>query len=120
MRHLTVHHSWVGSPELTAALEVAADEDARILVNHDEGWLHHEWPEAVAVRSMLGDLTDPEPRTAFVDRLKLVQEILRELVALVKVVLAEHIRRRGVDPARLVTEVTFGKPGRSGTRSVPS
>ena len=78
MRHRTVHHSWVGSPELTAALEVAADEDARILVNHDEGWLHHEWPEAVAVRSMLGDLTNPEPRTAFVDRLKLVQQILRE------------------------------------------
>jgi hypothetical protein len=112
MRHRTVHHSRVGSKELREALEVAADEDARILVNHEKGWLHHEWPEAVAVRSLLGDLTTPEARAAFVERAKLAQEILRRLVALVKVVLAEHVRRRGVDPVRLIVEVTADVPGR--------
>jgi hypothetical protein len=94
------------SNELREALEVAAEEDARILVNHEKGWLHHEWPEAVAVRSLLGDLTAPDARAAFVERVKLAQEILRRLVALVKVVLAEHVRRRDVDPARLIVEVT--------------
>lgn len=112
MRHRTVHHSWVGSNELREALEVAADEDARILVSHEQGWLHHEWPEAVAVRSLLGDLTRPEARAAFVERVKLAQEILRRLVALVNAVLAEHVRRRGIDPARLIVEMTADVPGR--------
>jgi hypothetical protein len=112
MRHRTVHHSRIGSAELREALEAAADEDARILVNRDEGWLHHEWPEAVALRSLLGDLTTPEANTAFRDCLKLVQKILGHLVALVKVVIAEHVSRRGIDPSRLIVEVTADDPGR--------
>jgi hypothetical protein len=112
MRHRTVHHSWVGSVELREALEVAAGEDARILINRNERWLHHEWPEAVALRSLLGDLTTPEANTAFRERLRLVQELLGHLVALVKVVIAEHVSRRGVDPSRLIVEVTADKPGR--------
>jgi hypothetical protein len=112
MRHRTVHHSWVGSAELREALEAAAGEDARILVNRNERWLHHEWPEAVALRSLLGDLTAPEANAAFRERLKLVQDMLRHLVALVKVVIAEHISRRGIDPSRLIVEVTADEPGR--------
>jgi len=112
MRHRTVHHSWVGSVELREALEVAAGEDARILVNRSERWLHHEWPEAVALRSLLGDLTTPEANTALRERLKVVQEILGHLVALVKVVIAVHVSRRGVDPSRLIVEVTADEPGR--------
>lgn len=108
MRHRTVHHSWVGSAELRDALEVAADEEARILVNREEEWLHHEWPEAVALRALVGDLDDPETRAVFVEQVKLAQEILRHLVALVKIVLDEHVRQRGVDPARLVVDVTTG------------
>jgi hypothetical protein len=110
MRHRTVHHSWVGAAELRNALEVAADEEARIIVNREEGWLHHEWPEAVAPRALVGDLTEPKARAAFVERTKLAQEILRHLVALVKIVLGEHVRRRGIDPARLVVEVTSDMP----------
>jgi hypothetical protein len=106
MRHRTVHHSWVGSAELRDALEVAADEEARILVNHEEEWLHHEWPEVVALRALLGDLNHPETRALFVEQAKLAQEILRHLVALVKIVLDEHVRQRGVDPGRLVVDVT--------------
>ena len=64
------------------------------------------------MRWLLGDLTTPEARAAFVDRVELAQEILRRLVALVKVVLTEDVRRRGVDPARLIVEVTADVPGR--------
>lgn len=106
MRHRTVHHSWVGSVELREALDVAAGEDARILVNRSERWLHHEWPEAVALRSLLGDLTTPEANAALRHRVELVQEVLRHLVALVKVVIAEHVSRCGVDPSRLIVDVT--------------
>jgi hypothetical protein len=106
MRHRTVHHSCVGSHELREALAVAADEDARLLVNHEKGSLHYEWPEAVAARSLLGDLTTPEARAAFVEHAKLAQEILRHLVALLKAVLVEHLRRRKVDPARLIVAAT--------------
>jgi hypothetical protein len=111
-RHRTVHHSWVGSAELRDALEVAADEDARILVNHEARCLHHEWPEAVALRSLLGDLTDPTVNAAFRERVVLVQEILRHLVALTKTVLVEHVRRRGVDPAQLIVDVSADATGR--------
>jgi hypothetical protein len=106
MRHRTVHHSWVGSAELRDALELAAREEARILVNHEEKWLHHEWPEVVALRALLGDLNEPETRALFVEQAKLAQEILRHLVALVKIVIYDHVRRRGVDPDRLVVEAT--------------
>ena len=105
IRHRTVHHSSVGSPELAEALAAAADENARILVNRTRGWLHHEWPETVALRSLLGDLTQPGPRAVFVERVELVQDILGRLVALTKVVVVEHVRGRGVDPARLIVEV---------------
>ena len=105
MRHRTVHHSWVGSAELRDALELAADQEARILVNREQKWLHHEWPEVVALRALLGDLNDPETRALFVEQAKLAQEILRHLVALVKIVLDEHVRRRGVDPGRLIFDV---------------
>lgn len=33
VRHLSVHHSWVGSDELREALHLGADEEARIIVN---------------------------------------------------------------------------------------
>ena len=69
-----------------------------------EEWLHHEWPEAVALRALLGDLDDRDARAAFVEQTKLAQEILRHLVALVKLPLVEHVRRRGVDPARLIVD----------------
>ena len=95
IRHRTVHHSWIGSRELQDALRTARNEEARILVNRKEEWLHHEWPEAVALRALLGDLDDRDARAAFVEQTKLAQEILRHLVALVNLTLDEHVRRRG-------------------------
>jgi hypothetical protein len=113
-RHGTVHHSRVGSAELREALVVSAGEDACILVNHDEGWLHHEWPEAVALRSLLGDLTDPAVNAAFRKRVVLVQRILGHLVQLTKVVLVEHVRRRRTDPARLSVHVSSDETAEAG------
>jgi hypothetical protein len=55
---------------------------------------------------------DPEANAAFRERLELVQDILRHVVALVKVVIAEHVSRRGIDPSRLIVEVTAVEPGR--------
>jgi hypothetical protein len=111
IRHRTVHHSWIGSRELHDALRAARDEEARILINRNEEWLHHEWPEAVALRALLGDLDDRDARAAFVEQTELAQEILRHLVALVKLTLDEHVRRRGVDPARLMFRPQRQSPG---------
>jgi hypothetical protein len=106
MRHRTVHHSWVGSDELRQALETAANENARILINRNDRWLHHEWPEAVAIRSMLGDLSQPAARDAFAERVDQAKTILHHLVALVKLVVAQHVRRRGINPEHLIVDVT--------------
>ena len=38
---------WIAG--LREALEVAAGNNARILVNHEKGWLHHD--EALSVRA---------------------------------------------------------------------
>ena len=104
-RHLSVHHSRVGSEELREILRLAAGEEARIIVNRAEQSLYHEWPEAVVGRYLLGDLTEGGRRDELRAEGRFAQEILQSFARLFMRARDAHFARVGIDPQRLVREV---------------
>jgi hypothetical protein len=105
VRHLSVHHSWVGSDELREALRLGADEEARIIVNRGNETLRHEWPEAVVGRYLLGDLTDDARREELRAEGRFAQEILQSFARLLMRGLNAYLARVGIDGRQLVREV---------------
>jgi hypothetical protein len=103
VRHRTVHHSWPGSDELRDTLAVAADEEAWIEVDHSAGTLHYQWPEAVMMRALHGDLTDDAQLSSFKDSVRTLSAITAAFGSLGRVALTHHLARRRIDYGRLVS-----------------
>jgi hypothetical protein len=105
MRHRTVHHSHVGSNELRDALVEAGDEEARLLMDHTKGRALYEWPEAVAMRVLVGDGSDPKVRQQFKESATLAQEIAQAFASLVGLTLRPYCERVGVDGLALMRHI---------------
>jgi hypothetical protein len=97
VRHRTVHHAHVGSPELREALANAGDQIARILVDTERNALHYEWPEAVISHALSPDLGADEGIKDFADRATLAQEIVANFAALLRSVMHPYAERVGVN-----------------------
>jgi hypothetical protein len=105
VRHLSVHHSWVGSHEVREALRLGADEEARIIVNRAEESLRHEWPEAVVGRYLLGDVAEGARRDELRAEGRFAQDILNCYGRLLLRARDAYLARVGIDKQRLVREV---------------
>jgi hypothetical protein len=105
MRHRTVHHSPVGSEELRDALREAGEEEVRLLVDYDEKQAFYEWPEAVASRVLVGDISKPEVREAYKDAMRFAQQLAGAFARLVGIALPRHCERRGVDMRALACDL---------------
>jgi hypothetical protein len=108
VRNRSVHHSWVGSPELAEMLTLARDEEAWIVLDHEQERLQFEWPETVVMTALFGDLRDSVRLKVFLDRVQLAKTVLKALMNFGNVAIPEHASRVHVDPSRYVRRVRRG------------
>lgn len=104
-RHRTVHHAFVGSEELAADLEAAGDQPARILVDHGNERLLHEFPEAVLSHALAPDIDTTEGKARFAERVRFAAKIVENFGRLLTPVLAAHVATKNVDPGDLYVEI---------------
>lgn len=102
MRHRTVHHSFPGSPEVSAALAAAAELEAFYILDHDEGSAHFIWPEHIAITAFVGPGEDADRTEEFRKAVKLARKIVVAFTALFKHVLEAHCARIGIQHEQLM------------------
>lgn len=105
-RHRTVHHSFVGSPELRETLAEADDEAARLIVDEGRGRIIMEYPESVITRYLNPDLNDPDKREeALEQHVKLGEQIRHSFAKLIYPMTGAYLARRSIDPQRLYVPI---------------